>query len=129
MLIACLLELFFLLFFVWPKQPLQSKCTLAQGNSGLALPVLAPALAGASSAPAPGAACSACIPHPAFRVSFHLMHLLWGKKKDDSCPKPPVGSTASVLSPVILLFVQVTAVKVPSSPRIAGVWMLPAVSL
>lgn len=73
MLIACLLELFF--------SAVLCRCTLAQGKSGSALPVPAPALAGASFAPALGCACSICILHPAFGVSFHLMHLLWVKKK------------------------------------------------
>lgn len=110
---------FFLLFSIWPKQPVQSKCTLALGSSGGCylchlLPWPEQALLPLREMPALPASCIQ-LSEPHFVSSACYGGGKKKKKKDDSCPEPPVGSTASV----ILLVVQVTAVKVPSAPRIS----------
>lgn len=96
--ISCLLELYFPCYSLSAlKQLLQSKCTLAQGNSGSVLPVLLLRELPAS-----------CIPSLA---SSHA--LAQGRKRDYSCSR---WITASLLSPASL---QVTVVKEPSSPHIS----------
>lgn len=77
---------------------------LCKANAAWLRARVGPVLAGVIPVLTPGAVCSACIPHPTFCISFHLLHLLWGKNKDDSRPKLPVGSISSVLSQVVSVF-------------------------